>query len=432
MSEDHHFLYASENGPFVIESTTICGEVIKARSVPQFVPIVRDKIKDLVNFLAFCNLNKELIANKNFPSCMWLGGLFHYAGYCTMNRNFVFGLVEKGANVKTISSVGDIDINFIKALEIAKNTRVDIPSNSPVVWGSVQSKAIGKRYLVHFTMSETEGYVNKNFLRTLERDDEVWVPTEWDKEKMENSGLNKPIKSINLGVDVETFKPSFGDVFYTSGVNKFVFITVSAWNWRKGHDALIKAYLKAFSFKDDVSLVMLTREGDTKFDVLSGISRIFGNISVENFPHIILSKAKIPDESMPHVYSSANAFALMSRGEGWGLPYCEAAACGLPIIGSDHGGQKTFLKNDDSFLIKPDRLVDAPEEMIKWSDIYENCKFVDFSDDAIDEISKKMRWVYENYQEAKRISKSCSERIRNEFSWDKPVEKVYNRLVELQ
>jgi glycosyltransferase involved in cell wall biosynthesis len=38
---------------------------------------------------------------------------------------------------------------------------------------------------------------------------------------------------------------------------------------------------------------------------------------------------------MLRMYSSVDAFVLASHGEGWGLPYMEAMAMGLPCIATN-------------------------------------------------------------------------------------------------
>jgi len=50
---------------------------------------------------------------------------------------------------------------------------------------------------------------------------------------------------------------------------------------------------------------------------------------------VIVLKEEIAARAMPSLYKAADAFVLPSRGEGWGIPYMEAMAMGLPTIGTN-------------------------------------------------------------------------------------------------
>jgi len=51
----------------------------------------------------------------------------------------------------------------------------------------------------------------------------------------------------------------------------------------------------------------------------------------------------VPDEALPDLYRAADVFALPSRGEGFGIAFLEAMACGTPAIGLAEGGAPDAL-----------------------------------------------------------------------------------------
>ena len=117
---------------------------------------------------------------------------------------------------------------------------------------------------------------------------------------------------------------------------------------------------------------------------------------------------------MPKVYNSCNAFCLISRGEGFGLPYIEAASTCLPIIASNVTAQTDYLNNDNSFLVEPDGYIESTlsgnlSGMAKLCHFYEGQVFPDFSRTGVEQTRKHMRFVYENYKEAK----TKAEKLRN-------------------
>jgi glycosyltransferase involved in cell wall biosynthesis len=54
---------------------------------------------------------------------------------------------------------------------------------------------------------------------------------------------------------------------------------------------------------------------------------------------------------LPQLYAAADAYVLASRGEGWGRPFMEAMAMGLPTIASRWSGNTEFMHDGNSFLV---------------------------------------------------------------------------------
>ena len=77
--------------------------------------------------------------------------------------------------------------------------------------------------------------------------------------------------------------------------------------------------------------------------------------------HVIFA-GQIPESEKVAHYNLADAFVMPSTGEGFGIVLIEAAACGVPVIGSRADGSREALR--DGLL---GRLVDPrkPEELIE-------------------------------------------------------------------
>jgi phosphatidyl-myo-inositol dimannoside synthase len=52
-------------------------------------------------------------------------------------------------------------------------------------------------------------------------------------------------------------------------------------------------------------------------------------------------------------YAACEIFALPSRGEGFGLVYLEAMACGKPVIGGTHGGAPEIIQDGVTGYLVP-------------------------------------------------------------------------------
>lgn len=90
---------------------------------------------------------------------------------------------------------------------------------------------------------------------------------------------------------------------------------------------------------------------------LEAIARAHG---VERFVRFL---GHVPDADLPELYRAADVFALPSTGEGFGIVYLEAMACGTPAIGLRVGGATEAL-GDLGRAVAPDDFAEALMAML--------------------------------------------------------------------
>lgn len=66
-----------------------------------------------------------------------------------------------------------------------------------------------------------------------------------------------------------------------------------------------------------------------------------------------------PQSTLRRLYNAGAIFIAPSHEEGWGLPACEAMACGCALVASDVGGHREFASDGDTALLFPARDIDA-------------------------------------------------------------------------
>jgi len=384
----------------------------------------------------------------DFPvACHYRGPLFDFGGYARMNRTFIFGLSDMGSLIKVdpLDSINNVNQRTEQALlEMKRNP---VPPDYPKIYGMTIPSLLahgGRKIL--YTMMETSMKLHPEYAERLCLSDEIWVPSSWCKEVFEASGVSSDIRVMPLGVDTRRYRPALEPLKFGGSENlrSFRFLSVFGWSYRKGFDVLIRAFLEEFSNKDDVSLILSTRFAGTTEEkshrrILDDFNQVRAMVPKEDheMPHIALHSAYTPEKDMPHLYNAAHCFILISRGEGFGLPYCEAGACGLPVIASDHGGQRDFLDDETAYLVPPDgyretKRTDPPFQNLAWiSHFYEDQKFPTYEEKALQLTRQHMRHVYENYSEASIKGNRLKDRMRNEFDWSISIKKVYGRLVEI-
>jgi glycosyltransferase involved in cell wall biosynthesis len=104
--------------------------------------------------------------------------------------------------------------------------------------------------------------------------------------------------------------------------------------------------------------------------------------------------------------------------------------CGLPVIGSNYSGLTDFLNEENSFLIEPECI--RPKKEIEWiSYYYQGMPVADYGRESIDKTRKYMRYVYENYGNAKEKNKKLQKYIKENYDWNDCVDKMHDRLKEI-
>lgn len=428
-----------------IEEVDILNSPTKLYSQSEIEKIRQQKFKKEVDLIDSENVKvvePETFNVDDIPELHWYGHFTSYGGFSRMNRAFAFGLSNRGVKVRIDMQNCNMDVNEATKRELDILSSVEIDPSAPKVFGATLPLTMlhsGKKIL--YTMMETSETLHKDYVERLNLFDEIWVPTNHGATMFRNNGVTRHIQVMPLGVDIERYNQTISPYSFEESLNKFVFISVFKWGYRKGYDILLKAYMDEFSSDEDVSLLILTRsEIDPNPNrIQEDFGAIRGGIDKQDseLPHIALYTKLFSEKDMPKLYRSADAFVLISRGEGFGLPYYEAASCGLPVIGSDCSGQSDILNDDNSFLVKPDIYSRAKvngnmSKLAKHCRFYEDQVFPDFGQEAILKTRKHMRYVYENYDKACKKAKILTKEIRQNYSWDKAVDRVLNRIRELR
>lgn len=286
-------------------------------------------------------------------------------------------------------------------------------------------------YHVCYTPFETDG-APISWLLGLKAMDEIWVPSEENKKSYINMGLSgDKIKVIPHGADIERYNPDIKPLNYDRGA--FNFGSVFDWTERKNPTALIRSYYNAFKENEDVSLTLRVfwkfPIEQTMEHVKSEIQKIKDGFEGRtHFPKIVLWTEILPENALPNLYKSFDCFVLPSRGEGFGLPFIEAMACGVPAIGPAWGGNTDFMNKSNSFLIGGKLIPINNGDFLRVQPQYGGQNWFDI-DEA--ELSKTIRWVYEHQDKAKEIGAHAAKEIAENWSWDHTAAKLHRAIQDV-
>jgi phosphatidylinositol alpha-1,6-mannosyltransferase len=120
----------------------------------------------------------------------------------------------------------------------------------------------------------------------------------------------------------------------------------------KGHEALIDAWPRVVAAVPGATLRIAGRgPGEAELKARAARSGAGASIVFEGF---------VSDERLDDLYARAAAFAMPSRGEGFGLVYIEAMRHGLPVIASCHdAAQEVVLDGVTGYTVD----LDVPDQL---------------------------------------------------------------------
>ena len=127
-----------------------------------------------------------------------------------------------------------------------------------------------------------------------------------------------------------------------------VILTVGRWlatERYKGMDTLITALPRLLTSWPELQLVLVGTGDDRAW--LEDLTEKNG---VHRHVHFLTG---LSYSELAACYSACEIFALPSHGEGFGLVYLEAMACGKPVIGGAHGGAPEIIEDGVSGYLVP-------------------------------------------------------------------------------
>lgn len=370
----------------------------------------------------------------------WWGSFLDAGGYANMNREIVQRLHNHNVipYISVYPTITQMDPETQKTLKLYSRLKPKVHDH-PYVYAFTpmpHERHPGKR--IFFTMMETSS-LHPDFAKYINMySDEVWVPSQQNRDLFSSHGVTKPIRVLPLGIDENLYfseeKRERGfpledciGIFGpdpSEGIRSFKFLTLIQWNMRKGYDALIKAFVNAFDDKDDVCLVIATQYAE---ELVSSTLWPFLPRR-NNLPQVILYNRIIPVSYMPGIYKACDAYVHMSRGEGFSLTQIEAASQGLPVISCNHSGMTEYLMEDNSFPIECNETEPCDPRLSQISYFYQNQTLWKVGPQQVDQAVDYMRFVHENYSEAQEKAQALKERARKEYTWRRTTERVVGAL----
>ena len=334
------------------------------------------------------------------PAIAWTSYFLEHGGYTEEAVAAVEAIDDAGLHVVANALSWDrmdVALPAHKAKRLAELMERELPANFVNVLHisahQFKRHPAGLRN-VGRTMFETDG-LPVDWLARCNAMDEVWVPSEHNLRTFADAGV--PVSKLHKvpeTFDAELFDPGVAPLA-VAGLDGLVFLSVFSWIARKACEVLLRAWFKEFDGHDDVTLLLKTDTAhapgtDTRREVDRYVREQL-NRDPRKGPRVVVLDRSLEMTDVPRLYRAADAFVLASRGEGWGRPYMEAMAMGLPTIATGWSGNLEFMTEENSYLVDY-KLVPAPDD--PW------LRGQRWAQPSVSDLRRAMRSVYENRIEA--------------------------------
>ena len=298
---------------------------------------------------------------------VWSGPLLDPSGYGEESRHLLFAMQEAGLDV----AAQVLPWNLDAPLTQEERTRIEELAQRPVQEGFVQIihnfPTLWERHpqagtCIGRTLFETDR-LPSSWVEACNRMEWVCVPTAFNKATFAASGVD----TEKLLVVPECFDPApyarlaphtslAADLHALRQAGTTVFLSLFDWTRHKGWDTLLTGFLRAFEGRADVCLVLKVwstlgySSMDMQRQAQEYVRQELG-VDVLADPRVRWVHERFAQEELIALYQACDAFVLPSRGEGWGRPYMEAMACGLPVIATNWSGNTAFMTHANSYLL---------------------------------------------------------------------------------
>lgn len=137
--------------------------------------------------------------------------------------------------------------------------------------------------------------------------------------------------------------------------DKFVIFSMSQWTHRKGFDKLLAAFTAELGDKEDCLFIIKTfesAEAQNAEQIANAVKNIRAVVHKEEKKNnILLLPSYIAESNIKWLYENSDLFALLPRGEGFGLTIFEAILNGVPVMIPDQGGHLDYIDPKNKFMV---------------------------------------------------------------------------------
>ena len=332
-------------------------------------------------------LNCTKTNSKNYNFHLWLPNIFAFKGGIQVYSNFLLQAIQNLYQEANYSVFLKHDKSYLSKNEYLPNTNFHFAGKIPLslrtplfaaqliangIWQKpdliitthlnftvaayLLKRLTGIPYITIAHGVEAWNITNPTKQKALQYADKIFAVSNYTRKRLLREQDLEPSKVALLpntfDCDRFTIKPKSNYLLKKYGLKEQqkIILTVarlSKTEQYKGYDTIINALPKIKQKIPNIHYV-LVGNGDDKIRIKQLIEKLNlkDNITLTGF---------IPDEELPSYYNLCDVFAMPSKGEGFGIVYLEAMACGKPVLAGNQDGAVDAICNGKlGALVNPD------------------------------------------------------------------------------
>ena len=234
--------------------------------------------------------------------------------------------------------------------------------------------------------------------------DEIWTISDFCLNTFKNELPNKIIKKINIPGDLKEKRNKDECKLKFGFENKFVCLFTFDANSdieRKNPMAVIDTFTKSISKYENTLLVIKSHNLND-----NQIKKYFSNLP----KNVLLINKTLSKEELTDLFNCSDVYISLHRSEGSGLTIMEAINLEIPVICTNYSGNLDFC--DENCQLVDYELINVKSTHPS----YIICNNAKWANPSIDDASKKLIEVYENYSQYKEKIKISKERMNSIFN----------------
>lgn len=264
------------------------------------------------------------------------------------------------------------------------------------------------------------------WVKEMNRLDEVWVTSEWQRRAARDAGVKRPLYVMPPGVDPDYLNPGIKS-YGLQG--RFAFLATVEWGRAYASETLLRAFTEEFGEEEKVVLILNVRsplsvdEDATGWSAEAAIAGGTGEVeeAVEALglglgraQVVFVVDHELEPYEMGSLYRSVACVVYAGRSAEPGTALIDPLACGVPVIAPDWGSASELV--DGEAVTGVEAGLTPSDGLTGWCD----------PDEA--SMRAALRRVFEEREKKAAAAAEVSQRLRSQQTWDSLAAKMIERL----